>query len=200
MSFHRLAALLAVAVAAMAPWSARAEAIWSLDALLAEPTTDVSPLLVAARVPADAAPAAATASPDAAAPETSGKRLRRVLADLSMSLRHIRYKMGGRDPATGFDCSGFVRYVFRHGAGLDLPMDSASQYRSGNAIARENMKTGDLVFFRTSGKRVSHVGIYIGNGRFIHAPSSGKAVSISRMDNSYWAARFVGARRPDVLS
>jgi cell wall-associated NlpC family hydrolase len=121
---------------------------------------------------------------------------RRTLVDFAMQLRDIRYRRGGRLPATGFDCSGFVHYVFANVLGLDLPSDSASQFTNGNEIARAEMQAGDLVFFRTHGKRVSHVGIYLGDGRFIHAPTTGQRVRVNRLDESYWAQRFAGARRP----
>lgn len=148
----------------------------------------------------DAAPAdAIEAGPPAeAAHSTSG--LRKLLADFAMTLRDIRYRRGGRDPSTGFDCSGFVRYVYRHALGKDLPTNSASQYLAGTKVDRADMKTGDLVFFRIKGKRVSHVGIYLGDGRFIHSPSTGKRVSVSDLDNAYWSKRFVGAKRPGGLS
>ncbi len=133
-------------------------------------------------------------------PLRGGSHLRKLLADFSMTLQNIRYRRGGRDPKTGFDCSGFVRYVFRHSAGTELPSDSASQYRAGHTVARNDLKTGDLVFFKIRGKRVSHVGIYLGDGRFIHSPSTGKTVSISRLDETYWQRRYAGAKRPDVLS
>lgn len=126
--------------------------------------------------------------------------LRKMLVDFAITLRDIRYRRGGREPSTGFDCSGFVHYVFSHSVGTNLPSDSASQFRVGAKIARADMKTGDLVFFRTQGKHVSHVGIYLDNGRFIHSPSSGKRVSISSLDDAYWARRFVGAKRPNILS
>ena len=78
---------------------------------------------------------------------------------------------------------------------------AASQFASaGTKIDRAEMKTGDLVFFRIRGKNVSHVGIYLGDGRFIHSPSSGKRVSVSALNEAYWAKRFVGAKRPNVLS
>ncbi|WP_291229285.1 C40 family peptidase [Dokdonella sp.] len=125
--------------------------------------------------------------------------LRQLLNDFSMTLRGIRYRRGGQDPKTGFDCSGFVRYVYQHTVGALLPSNSASQYQAGTNIARDEMKTGDLVFFRTHGKRISHVGIYIGDNRFIHSPSTGKRVSVSNLDETYWARRFAGARRPQVL-
>ena len=123
-----------------------------------------------------------------------------LVINLANRLRDIRYKRGGREPSTGFDCSGFVRYVFRQGIGADLPNTSAAQFQAGQKIARTELRSGDLVFFRTAGKRISHVGIYTGDGEFIHAPSSGKRVSISRLSEPYWARRFAGAKRPQVLA
>ena len=123
-----------------------------------------------------------------------------LVLDLANHLRDIRYKRGGREPSTGFDCSGFVRYVFRQGIGAELPNTSAAQFRAGRKIARSDLRRGDLVFFRTAGKRISHVGIYVGNGEFIHAPSSGKRVSVSRLAEPYWSHRFAGAKRPEVLA
>ncbi len=145
----------------------------------------------------DATADAETASADTAPAPTS--RLRKVLADFSMSLRNIRYRRGGHDPSTGFDCSGFVRYVYQHTLGAVLPRSSAAQFHDGVNVARSDMKAGDLVFFRIHGKRVSHVGIYLGGNQFIHSPSTGKRVSVSSLDDAYWARRFVGAKRPDVL-
>jgi len=135
---------------------------------------------------------------ETAVPKTSG--LRKLLADFAVTLRDIRYRRGGHEPSTGFDCSGFVRYVFSQTLKQDLPSDSASQYLSGAKVDRTEMKTGDLVFFSIRGKRISHVGIYLDNGRFIHSPSTGKSVSISNLGEAYWAKRFVGAKRPNVLS
>lgn len=120
---------------------------------------------------------------------------RRLLVEFALQLRDVRYRRGGRAPATGFDCSGFVHYVFAKVLGLDLPSDSASQYASGEKIARADMQAGDLVFFHTRGKRISHVGIYLGEGRFIHAPTTGERVKVSSLGESYWSRRFAGARR-----
>jgi len=120
----------------------------------------------------------------------------RLLVEFALQLRDIRYRRGGRAPATGFDCSGFVHYVFAKVLGLDLPSDSASQYASGEKIARADMQAGDLVFFHTRGKRISHVGIYLGEGQFIHAPTTGERVKVSSLGESYWSRRFAGARRP----
>lgn len=102
------------------------------------------------------------------------------------------YVWGGSTPA-GFDCSGFVQYVFaRHG--ISLPRVSKEQYTVGTWVAKADLRTGDLVFFNTSGSGVSHLGIYMGNGDFIHASTS-KGVVISSLTNSYWSARYIGARR-----
>ena len=127
--------------------------------------------------------------------------LRKALIGLAMNLRDIRYVRGGHDPSTGFDCSGFVRYVFAHAIGLQLPTNSASQFLAGLKVNRADMKPGDLVFFRTHGKRtISHVGIYISDGRFIHSPATGKSVEISSLNEAYWAKRFAGAKRPEVIA
>lgn len=125
---------------------------------------------------------------------------REALLSFAMKLRDIRYHRGGRVPSTGFDCSGFVRYVFGHAIGLDLPTNSASQFLAGLKVKRNDMKTGDLVFFRTRGKNVSHVGIYIDNGQFIHSPSAGKTVRVDSLNEAYWAKHFVGAKRPEGIA
>ncbi|HSE13102.1 MAG TPA: C40 family peptidase [Rudaea sp.] len=125
---------------------------------------------------------------------------RKLLVEMAMKLRDIRYRRGGRAPSTGFDCSGFVQYVFAHALGIDLPDNSVSQSEAGIRVARNELKTGDLVFFHTRGKGISHVGIYLDNGRFIHSPSTGKRVRVDDLSDRYWARRYVGARRPEVLS
>ncbi|MEO6925523.1 MAG: C40 family peptidase [Rhodanobacter sp.] len=127
--------------------------------------------------------------------------LRKALLSAAMGLRDIRYVRGGRNPSTGFDCSGFVRYVFAHAIGLQLPSNSAAQFMAGIKVKRADMKPGDLVFFHTGGRhRISHVGIYISNGHFIHSPASGKSVEISSLDDGYWAKRFAGAKRPEAMA
>jgi cell wall-associated NlpC family hydrolase len=125
---------------------------------------------------------------------------RRALADFALKLRNIAYVRGGRELTTGFDCSGFVQYVYQHSLGKDLPGNSTSQFEAGAKVDRDALRMGDLVFFRTHGRRVSHVGIYLDNGLFIHAPSRGKRVRIDHLDGSYWTKRFAGARRPDALT
>jgi len=162
------------------------------------------PALLARHNAADVAtvkPEAAIAAADEAEDVVGVTDLRKALIAMAMKLRETRYVRGGRDPSTGFDCSGFVRYVFAHAVGMQLPTNSAAQFLAGLKVKRADMKPGDLVFFRTSGKhRVSHVGIYISDGRFIHSPTTGKSVEISSLETGYWAKRFVGAKRPEAMA
>lgn len=103
-----------------------------------------------------------------------------------------KYVSGGIS-TNGFDCSGFTMYVFDK-IGIDLPHQSGSQYQMGSAISRDEIRPGDLVFFNTTGKGVSHVGIYVGEGKFAHASSS-RGVTISSLSDSYYVNRYVGAKR-----
>lgn len=156
-----------------------------------------------AMIAVKAAVAADTSEQSAAAARVSANitDLRKSLLVVAMGLRDTRYVRGGRDPSTGFDCSGFVRYVFAHAVGMQLPRNSASQFLAGLKVKRADMQPGDLVFFRTHGKRaISHVGIYISNGRFIHSPATGKSVEISSLKEGYWAKRFAGAKRPEAMA
>ena len=104
----------------------------------------------------------------------------------------VPYLWGGITPS-GFDCSGYVQYVFA-AHGISLPRTAATQYGAGTAVSRANLKKGDLVFFVTGSSGVSHVGIYVGDNQFIHASTS-SGVIISSLNNSYWSARYYGARR-----
>jgi cell wall-associated NlpC family hydrolase len=136
----------------------------------------------------------------AATTQVLTKMPRKRVADFAMKLRDIRYRRGGHEPTTGFDCSGFVHYVYANTFGVELPYDAPSQFLKGTKVAsREQMRTGDLVFFH-EGKRISHVGIYLDNGRFIHSPSPGKRVRVDSLDETYWAKRYAGAKRPSVIS
>ncbi len=118
------------------------------------------------------------------------------LALFAMGLIGSVYKFGGDKPSTGMDCSGFVRYVYHEVAGLKLPHSAAAISKISTIIHKTDLKPGDLVFFKTMKKAFSHVGIYLGNNRFIHAASSDTGVvMISRMDDSYWSRKFDGARR-----
>lgn len=151
---------------------------------------------------ADAFGQAGVFSDEAAPARAQAPRVdrREQLVELALKLRDVRYRRGGRAPTTGFDCSGFVQYVFAHSLGIDLPDDSASQFRDGAQVTRSELRTGDLVFFHIRGKHVSHVGIYLDHGRFIHSPSTGKRVRIDDLHDGYWAQRYAGAKRPNVLT
>lgn len=115
--------------------------------------------------------------------------------DDAMGLIGVSYKRGGTSPETGFDCSGFVGHVFREGMGLILPRTSREISKEGEAIKKSELQPGDLVFFNTMRRTFSHVGIYLGEGQFIHSPRSGGKVRIESMREAYWAKRYEGARR-----
>ena len=104
------------------------------------------------------------------------------------------YHFGGSSPASGFDCSGLVRYSYRQ-VGLALPHNTERQRLTGRHIQKAELRRGDLIFFDQEGKKNSHVGIYLGDGRFVHAPSSGKQVRTDRVDSPYWKKHFSEARR-----
>jgi len=116
------------------------------------------------------------------------------ITSIAQSMIGVRYKYGGRSPKTGFDCSGLVYYSHLR-AGKNIPRTSQAQYRASKPVPRNRLKQGDLVFFRIEPNKVSHVGIYLGKGRFVHAPSSGKKVTVGTMDNPYWQQRFVRGGR-----
>ena len=113
----------------------------------------------------------------------------------AFSLTGTKYKWGGSSPETGFDCSGFVRYVFQQAANLTLPHGARALSQLGQKIPLDQLRPGDLVFFNTLKSAFSHVGIYVGDGRFIHAPSSGGSIHVVSMTDNYWSKRFNGARR-----
>ena len=140
----------------------------------------------------DAAPAAP--APDAAAAAPGAGPMKSVL-QRAMALLGTPYRWGGTSPDRGFDCSGLVGYVYRTALGVDLPRVSRAQAEAGERVVdRARMAVGDLVFFGRRG-RVDHVGIYVGEGQFVHAPSRGKDVRVSSLDEGYWAGRFLQARR-----
>jgi cell wall-associated NlpC family hydrolase len=109
----------------------------------------------------------------------------------------IRYRFGGTSPDTGFDCSGLVSYTVERSLGLKLPRNAAEMAQQGIAVNKNELKAGDLVFFNTLGRRYSHVGIYLGDDRFVHSPSAGGVVRVESMAMTYWAKRYNGARRLD---
>ncbi|MBW7567349.1 C40 family peptidase [Chromobacterium subtsugae] len=152
------------------------------------------------KAPAEGKPAAESAAPDKpddpiskyAAPQED------AVGDLllqAMSLLGVAYRFGGNTPDDGLDCSGFIRYVFQKSLRVNLPRTAAEMAKVGKSVARAELVPGDLVFFNTRGFNYSHVGIYMGNNKFIHAPRTGKNIEVSNLTQSYWSARFNGARR-----
>jgi len=120
--------------------------------------------------------------------------LREQLMDTAAEFVGIKYRWGGTSQEDGFDCSGLTMAVYQLN-GLDLPRTSKEQFQSGKAIPKQELKKGDLVFFATrGGKRITHVGIYTGDGTFIHSPRKGKKIETSSLSRGYFASRFIGAR------
>lgn len=113
----------------------------------------------------------------------------------ALSFIGVRYKWGGTSPDTGFDCSGLIRYVFNQVTGKSLPGNAKEISQVGESIDRTDLQPGDLVFFNTLRRPFSHVGIYLGDSRFVHAPSRGGKVEIVDMTDRYWQTRYNGARR-----
>ena len=146
---------------------------------------------------ARAAPRSSTPLPafdsDAPAPPRAKEIVLHALSQIGLP-----YQNSGRSPATGFDCSGLVQYVYSQGAGLGLPRDTARMSEIGADVSAEPLRPGDLVFFNTLGRQYSHVGIYVGGWRFIHAPTQGGFVSLADMRVPYWQQRYDGARRLDL--
>ncbi|OGA36462.1 MAG: cell wall hydrolase [Betaproteobacteria bacterium RIFCSPLOWO2_12_FULL_64_23] len=138
---------------------------------------------------AETEPAAATAPVVNATDRASSVALQ-ALAHLGTP-----YRAGGLSPRTGFDCSGLVAYVYRQGAGLALPRNTFDLSRLGEPVERAALRAGDLVFYNTQRREYSHVGIYLGEDRFIHAPASGGEVRVEDLRAGYWMRRYDGARR-----
>jgi len=151
----------------------------------ATPLPDPVPTPAPVPAPAASSPVPALLLPKPAPPLPLGARAVRFARHLT----GIPYRWGGASPRTGFDCSGFVRFVYAH-IGISLPHSSYAQFGLGRRVRRAALKPGDLVFFNGAG----HVGVYVGHGSFIHAPHTGTSVQISRLEGSY-SSGFDGARR-----
>ena len=122
-------------------------------------------------------------------------RERSEVALAAMSLLDVRYKWGGRGPATGFDCSGVVRHVFAEGTGRKVSGNAAQLAAQARPVDSSDLQPGDLVFFNTTGRSYSHVGIYVGKGKFVHAENERTGVKTSSLNQRYWSRRFEGFRR-----
>jgi cell wall-associated NlpC family hydrolase len=146
------------------------------------------------------APADAPGAPPSLLHQVHDRATEAVLA--AMNFVGVRYRRGGTSAETGFDCSGFTRHVFEMSLGLVLPRRADEQAAAPGLVAvrREDLRPGDLVFFNTLKRSFSHVGIYIGDNRFIHSPRTGKNVRTDDMSFAYWAKRFTGARRAESMA
>jgi len=138
---------------------------------------------------------AGCASAPSSPPSGPGARPGDRAAAQALKLVGVPYRYGGASPSRGFDCSGLVQYSYRH-AGVSLPHNTEKQRRLARAVRRAELRRGDLIFFDQEGKKSSHVGIYLGDGTFVHAPSSGKKVRRDRLDSAYWRTHLSELRRP----
>lgn len=154
--------------------------------------------LLLASVLATSAIAAPTEQPKATDEMSLFERYTNSAQDLilkGLELVGINYRRGGTNPDTGLDCSGFVQLVYREAVGLVLPRTAREQSQVGDVVDKNELKPGDLVFFNTMRRAFSHVGIYLGDNRFLHAPRTGAEVRVEDMRQSYWVKRFDGGRR-----
>jgi cell wall-associated NlpC family hydrolase len=153
-----------------------------------------------------AQPAASHAVPTVEHPVARVLQSAQDLAIYALGLIGVDYRYGGNSPEHGLDCSGLVRYVFQEVVGVTLPRTAREMARLGGRVAPGDLRAGDLVFFNTRSSPFSHVGIYLGDDRFIHAPHRGGEVEIVTMSQRYWQRRYDGARRlvgvvvPDLIS
>ncbi len=128
-------------------------------------------------------------------PETNSEDKMNELVMYAVSLADTPYHYGGKDPENGFDCSGYVDHVFQHSLGITLPRTSHELSRAGTSINFKQLRPGDLVFYNTQHGAFSHVGIYVGENKFVHAPKSGSRIRVEEMNEKYWKSRYNGARR-----
>ncbi|MGE0594177.1 MAG: C40 family peptidase [Vicinamibacterales bacterium] len=154
---------------------------------------DASPEDAGPPVPVPGAPEAGTPADTPPLADGADDPTAAGILETALALLGVPYRNGGADPS-GFDCSGFVQYVFgRHG--VSLPRQTSAQYHEGTPVALGDVRAGDLVFFETVSRGASHVGLALGDGRFVHAPSSRGVVRVERYSLGYWARRVVGVRR-----
>ncbi len=137
--------------------------------------------------------AAASTPPEARPAPARDELVQQALAAVGAS-----YRRGGESRERGFDCSGLVVHVYKEAFGLSLPHNALAQSKVGRPVSAGDLQPGDLVFYNTRNRRYSHVGLYLGDGRFVHAPKPGAAVRVERMSTGYWTRRYDGARRIDA--
>ncbi len=141
-----------------------------------------------------AAPSAATQGQVPATPRPGERRPNYHMAMMAKQMVGVRYRYGGHSPSSGFDCSGLIYYSYKR-IGLRSPRTTRDLYQHARPVRRSNIRTGDILFFKLDGKKVSHAAIYLGNGRMVHAPSSGKRVSYAQLTSRFWDSRFISAGR-----
>jgi cell wall-associated NlpC family hydrolase len=143
----------------------------------------------------------ATMAPEPPARDTGPMSEQRGEALLqTLLMLGVDYRYGGKSPETGFDCSGLVAHVFREAYGIELPHNARAQSEMGMRVSLSELRAGDLVFYNTLNRPFSHVGIYLGDGRFVHAPKTGAQVRVEPIRGKYWMRRFDGARRIQRIS
>lgn len=121
----------------------------------------------------------------------------KTMANTALQFLGVKYRYGGDGPSEGFDCSGLVAYAAEKSLGLKLPRTARAQAQQGTAVKKTELQRGDLVFFNTLGRKFSHVGIYLGDNKFVHSPRSGAKIRVENMEVAYWKKRYNGARRFD---
>ena len=136
------------------------------------------------------APAAASAAPPSPPRAQRSEALLQALLALGLD-----YRYGGSSPVTGFDCSGLVAHVYLEAWNIRLPRNTSAQSKAGMPVSLAELQAGDLVFYDTQRRPYSHVGIYLGDGKFVHAPKTGAQVRVESLKSAYWAQRYNGARR-----
>ena len=160
-------------------------------------TKAASDTLLDAQTPDKSQHSVATETAITATSEALSEPLSQGISIVSEASKYmgIPYRWGGTSPQTGFDCSGFVQFIFRHTLNIRLPRMPVDMSRLGSRVSREELAPGDLVFFNTRGGKFTHVGIYTNDSQFIHAPMPGTRVTVSRMDSTYYRHRFTYAVR-----
>ena len=156
-------------------------------------TAGLSGLMAAALLAGGCAGTPTVPAPAAPEPYPESAKARGPVAELALSMVGVAYRYGGSDPSTGFDCSGLVHYAFTSN-GHDVPRTSQSQFAAARKIPLEEAVEGDLLFFRDQ-EKLSHVGIYLGDGQFVHAPSSGDTVRVANIDSPYYQSHLIAVGR-----
>ncbi|MGH8122345.1 MAG: C40 family peptidase [Rudaea sp.] len=153
-------------------------------------------VLVFATLAACSGPRPRPAPPGYTLPAHKGEVAANDILFRAIGLVGTPYRWGGNTPQSGFDCSGLIVFVFREVAGVSLPRTVQEMYALDFAdVPRDRLQGGDLVFFHTAGRSVSHIGIYVGQDRFVHAPNEGGTVRLDHLSNPYWDRHYAGARR-----